>query len=931
MAKRHHKALSVLLAALMTASTASIAASAATVEGAASGAGTLSKHYATNPGGVGANKTISVDGDLSDWDSSMLIAQGTANDDPRVYRDASMHENPIDLYALYAAYDDSNLYLMWEMTNVQDCVSDEGYPLSQGVLWQTEELPFFIAVDTGKSDAIGNSGKLQTAGTIWDSGMSIANSFNRLISINTKGGNGPYVYGGDSSGLNPVEMLGPKGTPSKVKMGFGLGIISKEVWGIDGGYGPSHNRVPGDMCGESAAWVEFNGKGHASATKDFFYELSIPYDELGITKSDVESTGLGVLLVATYGKSGMDCLPYDLAMNDNADQPDTQSQPGNSFEKSDEDNITTPFARVGNGTINPRPSDNDTATQQDTETQQDTSTDTSTDTNVDIGSGEINVNADAKNGDTVDVTLSVGGHSNLFGISNEFTFDAGKYQFVSAETLATGAQINDTGAPNGQLQWNLQCGDGNNGEDYSSAKPVVKMTFKAIADASGKLGANKVRDCYDYDFKSLSLDCVKADVKVTSNVSSDTQSDKPTDTETKTDTDTDKQNPVVDIPVTAEAGDTVTVKFKAKNAANALGIGESVNFDTSALEYVKQNGGMGHIDVSTGSGKLGWTSMFDAQGTSITNESDVCILEFKAKKNIAAGDKVLSYKVEEFYDVNNNNFDAASTTSAVAETTKATPVVQEFKIPVDAKSGDEITVYFKTKDAAKALGIQETVKFDNLALKFEEQVYGIGHADINADEADKFKWSVMFDANGQDFTAETDVFVVKFTALRDITSAEDVLSYIVDEFYDVNYSNFDPAATTRGVAEVLKVDTNTESNTDTNTESNPDTNTESNTDTNTESNPDTDTSTASDTDDTDSGEEVLLGDVNGDTKITAKDSMMAQRAAIKLSKLDAKQTFLADVDQDKKVSTKDCMHILRYSIHLNSNSKVGTKVMYKPE
>ena len=39
--------------------------------------------------------------DLSDWDSSMIIAQGVANDDPRVYMPSSMHEQPWDAYALY--------------------------------------------------------------------------------------------------------------------------------------------------------------------------------------------------------------------------------------------------------------------------------------------------------------------------------------------------------------------------------------------------------------------------------------------------------------------------------------------------------------------------------------------------------------------------------------------------------------------------------------------------------------------------------------------------------------------------------------------------------------------------------------------------------------------------------------------------------------
>ena len=74
----------------------------------------------------------------------------------------------LPLNALAASeYDDSNVYLMWEMTNVQDVVApSDNYPLSQGTLWQTQEFPFFIAVDTGKADtAIGKKGALSRAQT----------------------------------------------------------------------------------------------------------------------------------------------------------------------------------------------------------------------------------------------------------------------------------------------------------------------------------------------------------------------------------------------------------------------------------------------------------------------------------------------------------------------------------------------------------------------------------------------------------------------------------------------------------------------------------------------------------------------------------------------------------------------------------------------
>ena len=159
MVTRPRKVLSILLASTMLASMFSLptAVSAADTQAENSDAGTLASYYSTNSTGVGVKKSITVDGEISDWNSSMLIAQGTANDDPRVYRPDSMYEVGIDNYALYGAWDDTNLYLMWEMTNVQDVVAtDDNYPLTQGTLYMNQNLPFFIAIDTGKSDAIGN-------------------------------------------------------------------------------------------------------------------------------------------------------------------------------------------------------------------------------------------------------------------------------------------------------------------------------------------------------------------------------------------------------------------------------------------------------------------------------------------------------------------------------------------------------------------------------------------------------------------------------------------------------------------------------------------------------------------------------------------------------------------------------------------------------
>ena len=332
------------------------------------GAQNLASRYGTNAVGKGAKKTISIDGDISDWDASMKIAQGAANDDPRVYRTNSMWEVPIDLYTLYGAYDDNNLYLMWEYTNVQDVVDpDDNYPLTQGVLFKTQNLAQFIAVDTGDaSDRIGNGAGLQTGGTLWDNGITYTQNTNRIIEMSTNGTNGPWVYGGDATGLNPNAMYGPgadaeTGTQkSGIAMSYGLGILENQVIGINGGagtdttgqgdkFGVNGNpaRVVGDVSSDDGDWVDFNTRGHNSSTMDFHYEIAIPLSELGMDAGSVETNGIAVQVLGTMGLSAMDSLPYDTAMNDNADQPDTKSQALNSYEKSDKDEMSAAYACIG--------------------------------------------------------------------------------------------------------------------------------------------------------------------------------------------------------------------------------------------------------------------------------------------------------------------------------------------------------------------------------------------------------------------------------------------------------------------------------------------------------------------------------------------------------------------------------------------------------
>ena len=309
--------------------------------------GDLASYYKTNPNGYGQKKTVS---SYEDFTLSDIIAQGAANDDPRVYRPNSMYEVPIDLYALYGAYDDNNLYLAWDMTNVQDIVApSDDYPLSQGILYQTMNVPFMLLFDTQNG---GGNGTTDAPGsTIWDSGVTYPSIVNRVVMCSTNAANGPYVYENNGTLINPKEIYNATTSGINFKVSnFGLGIKPSAVYGINGAYGTNNGRVVGDMKSDnesSAAWVDFNTLGHNSSTLDFHYYMAIPLSTLGTSASQIESRGLGIMLVATMGKSGMDCLPYDLSMSDNADQADTGSQENNSLEKSDADNITVSFAYLG--------------------------------------------------------------------------------------------------------------------------------------------------------------------------------------------------------------------------------------------------------------------------------------------------------------------------------------------------------------------------------------------------------------------------------------------------------------------------------------------------------------------------------------------------------------------------------------------------------
>lgn len=305
---------------------------------------TVSSYYWTNKNGaVGTNKTIST---FSDWTEAEKIAQGAAWDVANHWKGG--HENCVlDTYALYASWDDENLYIGWQMVNTTDTWARSGDgPLSDG--GRVLDVPLILALSIDEN-SISMSNKNTDGNPIWGQkmGLSFDVHVDRLLYMSGKPGLGePAIFKavdekGNTNYKEGCSMFGVAGISYKMA----TTNINSSIWGLNSSDSPS------DVNNLDADWVDYKifkgSQGTHDIKYDSFYEISIPFTVLGITKSYIETKGIGAMLVATRGESALDCIPFDSkAMLDNALE-DYGSDSSTSGEKDDEDIITVPFARIG--------------------------------------------------------------------------------------------------------------------------------------------------------------------------------------------------------------------------------------------------------------------------------------------------------------------------------------------------------------------------------------------------------------------------------------------------------------------------------------------------------------------------------------------------------------------------------------------------------
>ena len=323
-----------------------------------------STQYWTNKdGAVGTFKTIS---SFSDWTANERIAQGAAYDDPRTWK--GVQEVPYDVYALYAAWDDTNLYLMYELCNIadDDIFMIHDYAGTDNANWDNRDIPIGFALNTGSSNCVTKPTITAQSKPIWGSiDFSDENGMDYILYHSSKYGfaehkdsfvgvGTPGFFIADGTGFSydedkclSVNTSTEKGT-SGIDIRYTTGCVVTGSANLKYECTPNDNRTTSGQTGAdlmaSTNYKTVSSK-HNSA-RDMSYMYTIPLATIGVTRAKLESEGIGVRQLTTNGGSLMDCLPWDPCMVDVASD-ECSDDTSTSAEKRDLDEITTPQARIG--------------------------------------------------------------------------------------------------------------------------------------------------------------------------------------------------------------------------------------------------------------------------------------------------------------------------------------------------------------------------------------------------------------------------------------------------------------------------------------------------------------------------------------------------------------------------------------------------------
>ncbi len=303
----------------------------------------ITDYYKVNHIGYGTERTVNVSGHpasnaLSNWSANDMIAQGVARDVCQAFK--GLHERPIvDSYAIYASYDNDNLYLGVQFVYmVWDAGGEKQQPEESKPYNMDGHMFWAFDIDPDKSF----DGYINGTGPIWNEkqkGAKFNNGVDAVLMCSTKPGVGtPGLFFPTPDGHASYDAAYCKSLP-KGFYGYTDGLLSSidHIWGLPFGSEP-------EALKGNDGFVDL--KGEIAESAHTFYEFKIPLSTLGVTKDYIKNNGIGVIYIDKYGTSPVGGTPYDPSYFDNA--KDEYSYGDNtSKEKEDEDIITYKPARVG--------------------------------------------------------------------------------------------------------------------------------------------------------------------------------------------------------------------------------------------------------------------------------------------------------------------------------------------------------------------------------------------------------------------------------------------------------------------------------------------------------------------------------------------------------------------------------------------------------
>lgn len=315
-------------------------------------------YYKVNPDGkVGSNRTVNmtfskVQNDnrmciapnaLSNWTDDDLIAQGVARDIAGAIK--GKHEYPVvDFYAVYAAYDKDNLYLgVQYVYTVWDLYGTSGILTNGAAKPYQMDGRLMIAFDLDPYKSM--TGKLTGGYTIWDDGDRIAtNTFDN--------GTDCIWVGSTKSTVGTPGLFFPDENGATSYSAPYCVSIDAPFYGCQDGLLPSIKHIWGQKDFEYDPMIlQTNDNfvdliGEVPTNQHTFYEWKFPLSKLGITEDYIKNTGIGVMVIDTYGQGATGSTPYDPTCFDNATTP-YHGDDSSSAEKNDEDCFTYKHARIG--------------------------------------------------------------------------------------------------------------------------------------------------------------------------------------------------------------------------------------------------------------------------------------------------------------------------------------------------------------------------------------------------------------------------------------------------------------------------------------------------------------------------------------------------------------------------------------------------------